>query len=69
VVEVVVLDRLRHTVDCELVAQLREARREVPQPANLLPPERQIQLQELLVAGGEDRKPEIGDAVGGCSRA
>ena len=44
VVEVVVLDRVRHVVGSELVAQLGEAGCEVPQTVNLVPLKREIEL-------------------------
>lgn len=43
VVEVVVLDRLRHVVGSELVAQLSEAGCKVPQSVYLVPLKRQIE--------------------------
>jgi hypothetical protein len=51
-VQVVVLKGLRYVVRAELGAQLREARRKGPQLTDLVAVERQILLQQVLVACG-----------------
>src|SRR5262249_36197920 len=56
-VEVVVLNRLRYIVCGELAAQLHEAPPELAQPADLVELERQITLQEVLVARRQRCKP------------
>src|SRR5436190_7942495 len=61
--EIVVLNRLWHTLRRELAAELREARCKPPQTADLVALERQFAVQELLVARGQVLDSQVGDAV------
>lgn len=62
-VEVVVLDRLRHSKGDELVANLGKTRCELPQLVDLGGIERQFALKEVVEARGEGRHSQIRDTV------
>ena len=57
------LNRFRDIVCDELVAQLLEARRERAQPIDLLPLERQVSPQEVVVSSRQRRDAQVWDAV------
>jgi hypothetical protein len=56
-VQVVVLDRFRHLVCGQLVAELGETRHEATKAPHLVALERQSLPKKILVALGQDREP------------
>ena len=73
---VVVLDRFRHAASIELLTPVRKARCELLQLADFFLLERQIELQEFVVARREDRprrgehpQHAAGEAIAGLGQA
>src|SRR3954463_14481451 len=62
--KIVVLNRLRNVVRGELRAELRETRRKLVQPADLVLLERQLAVEETLVTYRQGRNAQVRDAVG-----